>query len=142
MAARLTEKKKQKIIADYLDNQSYSATAKINGVTHQTVSRIIRESPDFAAKLQQKKADDAADILAYMDSKRDIVCEIIDTGLRVLPEKIENARTASEVTTAMGTLLDKWLGAANSGRALQAEDDELTQSLEEIGRALKSDDQS
>lgn len=113
MAARLTEKKKQKIIADYLDNQSYSATAKINGVTHQTVSRIIRESPDFAAKLQQKKADDAADILAYMDSKRDIVCEIIDTGLRVLPEKIENARTASEVTTALGTLIDKFAMVRN-----------------------------
>lgn len=113
MAARLTEKKKQKIIADYLDNQSYSATAKINGVTHQTVSRIIRESPDFAAKLQQKKADDAADILAYMDSKRDIVCEIIDTGLRVLPDKIENARTASEVTTALGTLIDKFTMVRN-----------------------------
>lgn len=108
MAARLTDKKKQKIIADYLDNQSYSATARMNGVTHQTVSRIIKESSEFSEKLQKKKADDTADILAYMDSKRDIVCEIIETGLRVLPDKIENARTASEVTTALGTLIDKF----------------------------------
>lgn len=113
MAARLTDKKKQKIIADYLDNQSYSATARMNGVTHQTVSRIIKESSEFSEKLQKKKADDTADILAYMDSKRDIVCEIIETGLRVLPEKIENARTASEITTALGTLIDKFTMVRN-----------------------------
>lgn len=113
MAARLTDKKKQKIIADYLDNQSYSATARMNGVTHQTVSRIIKESSEFSEKLRQKKADDTEDILAYMDSKRQAVCEIIETGLRVLPEKIENARTASEITTALGTLIDKFTMARN-----------------------------
>lgn len=46
--------------------------------------------------------------MAYMESQRDAVCKILETGLKVLPEKIENARTASEVTTAMGTLIDKF----------------------------------
>lgn len=142
MAARLTDKQKKKILVDYLDTGSYNAAAERNGVCGHTVKRIVSECPGFSEKLKQKKDENTADILAYMESKRDRVCDILETGLNVLPEKIANARTASEVTTAMGTLLDKWLGAANSGRALQAEDDQLTQSLEEIGRALKSDDQS
>ena len=32
MAARLTDKQKKKIIADYLETESYNATAKKNGV--------------------------------------------------------------------------------------------------------------
>ena len=55
MAARLTDKQKKKIVVDYLETQSYSATARLNGVTHQTVKRIVQESPDFSEKLQQKK---------------------------------------------------------------------------------------
>lgn len=141
MASRLTDKQKKKILADYLDTGSYNATAERNGVCGHTVKRIVAECPEFSEKLEQKKAENTADILAYMESKRNRVCDILETGLRVLPDKIENAKTASEVTTAMGTLIDKWLGAANNGRALQAEDDKLTQSLEEIGRTLKSDDQ-
>ena len=32
MAARLTDKQKKKIVVDYLETQSYSATARLNGV--------------------------------------------------------------------------------------------------------------
>lgn len=113
MAARLTDKQKKKILVDYLDTGSYNAAAERNGVCGHTVKRIVSECPGFSEKLKQKKAENTADILAYMDSKRDIVCEIIDTGLRVLPDKIENARTASEVTTALGTLIDKFTMVRN-----------------------------
>ena len=142
MAARLTDKQKKKILADYLETQSVNAAARRNNVSWDTARKALHELGDIEQKLEEKKAENTADILAYMESKRDRVCDILETGLSVLPEKIENAKTASEVTTAMGTLIDKWLGAANSGRALQAEDDKLTQSLEEMGRVLKSDDQS
>lgn len=135
MAARLTDKQRKKILADYLECQSYSATARLNGVTHQTVCRIVQSSPDFSEKLRQKKDENTADILAYMESKRNAVCDIIETGLRVLPNKIENAKTASEVTTAMGTLIDKWAAITANGRATQSsEDDPITKSLKEAMR--------
>lgn len=135
MAARLTDKQRKKILADYLECQSYSATARLNGVTHQTVCRIVQSSPDFSEKLRQKKAENTADILAYMESKRNRVCDILETGLRVLPDKIENAKTASDVTTAMGTLIDKWAALTANGRATQsAEDDPITKSLKEAMR--------
>ena len=132
MASRLTDKQKKKILADYLDTGSYNATAERNGACGHTVKRIVAECPEFSEKLEQKKAENTADILAYMESKRNRVCDILETGLRVLPDKIENAKTASEVTTAMGTLIDKWTAITANGRALQSvEDDPITKSLKE-----------
>lgn len=108
MAARLTDRQKKKIVADYLEAQSYSAAARMNGVTHQTVKRVVQESSDFSEKLQKKKDENTADILAYMEAQKERVCEIIDISLEVLPEKIMNAKTAADVTTAMGTVISKW----------------------------------
>ena len=109
MAARLTDKQKKKIVADYLELGSYNATAKRNGVSDTTVKRIIVESGEIAEKLEQKKAENTADILAYMESKRGVVCEIIEKGLAALnnPDKLSEASPA-QITTALGTLIDKW----------------------------------
>lgn len=139
MAARLTDKQKQKIIADYVQLGSYNAAAKINGVTHQTVKRVVLESSEISRKLQQKKEENTADILAYMESQKEQVCRIIETGLRVLPEKIAGAKSASEVTTALGTLIDKWTNITG-GPADSTKEDDLSRSLRELGKELESDD--
>lgn len=115
MAARLTDKQKKKIVADYLETESYNATAKKNGVCGQTVRRVIEESQGITENLKRKKEENTADILAYMDSRRKQVCDIIEVGLAVLPEKIQTAKTASEVTTAIGTLIDKWALVKSEG---------------------------
>lgn len=138
MAARLTDKKKKKIIADYLETESYNATAKKNGVCGQTVRRVVEESQGFTENLRQKKEQNTADILAYMESKRQEVCGIIDIGLSVLPDKIRGARTASEVTTALGTLIDKFT-ANGRGIGDTREKDPLSKSLEEMAKGLESD---
>lgn len=139
MAARLTDKQKKKIIADYLETESYNATAKKNGVCGQTVRRVVEESQGIAENLKRKKEENTADILAYMESKRNAVCNIIEVGLRVLPKKIEDARTASEVTTAIGTLIDKFT-AFGGATAETAKEDGLSKSLREIAEDLESDD--
>lgn len=133
MAARLTDKQKKKIVADYLDTQSINLAAKRNGVSWDAAKKAVEEAGDIRAKLEEKKEQNTKDILAYMDSQRDAVCEIIDVGLKVLPEKIQNAKSASEVTTALGTLIDKWALKNNANGAGQkdTEDDPITQSLKE-----------
>lgn len=137
MAARLTDKRKKKIVADYLETESYNATAKKNGVCGQTVRRVVEESQEFSENLKRKKEENTADIIAYMESKRDIVCQIIDAGLEVLPKKIQDARTASEVTTAIGTLIDKWLPRQiHTGESAKDEDDPITKSLKEETGAI------
>lgn len=131
MAARLTDKQKKKIVADYLENPSYSAVGRQNGVCNHTVRKVIEETPDISDMFQQKKEENAADILAYMESKRGVVCEIIEKGLAALndPEKLAEASPA-QITTALGTLIDKW---APKGRPItgkdQVEDDPITKAL-------------
>lgn len=119
MAARLTDRKKKKIIADYIELGSYNATAKKNGVSNHTVKRIVSEVPEMADKIQQKKDENTADILAYMESQKRLVCEIIGKGLSALndPDKLADA-TPAQITTAMGTLIDKWteLQGVESGK--------------------------
>ena len=138
MAARLTDKQKKKIVADYLELGSYRAAGRKNGVSDGTVKRVVNECGDIRQKIEQKKDQNTADILAYMDSKRQEVCGIIDIGLSVLPEKIKDARTASEVTTAMGTLIDKFT-ANGRGVGDSREKDGLSKSLEELAKELESD---
>ncbi len=110
MAARLTDRQKKKILADYLQTSNYCATArKINGVSATTVKNIVRANADIVEKCEQKKEENTADVLAYMESQRDVVCQIIGNGLAVLndPAKLAEA-TPSQITTAIGTLIDKW----------------------------------
>lgn len=109
MAARLTDKQKKKIIADYVELGSYNATAKANGVSLNTVKKLVQGNAEIAEMCNQKKNENTANILAYMESQRGVVCEIIGKGLAVLndPEKLAGA-TPSQITTALGTLIDKW----------------------------------
>lgn len=110
MAARLTDKQKKKIAADYVQIGSYNAVAKINGVSATTVKNIVTsQNVEFVGKCEQKKEENTADILAYMESQKSLVCEIIGKGLAALnePEKLA-AANPSQITTALGTLIDKW----------------------------------
>ncbi len=113
MAARLTDQQKKKIIADYVLIGSYNATAKANGVSLNTVKKIVQANADIAEMCNQKKEENANDIIAYMESKRDVICDILGKGLAVLSdeEKLKEA-TPSQITTALGTLIDKWTAIA------------------------------
>lgn len=122
MAARLTDKQKKKIVADYVQLGSYNAVAKLNGVSDKTVKSVIMANPDFTEKSEQKKEENTADILAYMESQKQLVCEIIGKGLMALndPEKLASANP-SQITTALGTLIDKWVMVNGSSGSEQAE---------------------
>lgn len=116
MAARLTDRQKKKILADYLETQSVNAAAKKNKVSWDAANKVLKEAGEVEKKLEQKKDQNTADILAYMESQRDIVCQIIGKGLAVLndPEKLAEA-TPSQITTALGTLIDKWTQVQGMG---------------------------
>ena len=117
MAARLTDRQKKKIQADYVQTNNYCATAKINGVSATTVKNLVRANADIVEKCEQKKEENTTDVLDYMDSQKDLVCQIIQKGLMALndPDKLAQA-TPSQITTAIGTLIDKWtmMGKADS----------------------------
>lgn len=110
MLAKLTDKQKKKIIADYVQLGSYNAVSKIHKVSATTVKNIVTKSVDIVRKCEQKKEQNTADILEYMESQKDDVCEILGKCLSVLnDEKKLKAATPAQITTAMGTLIDKWI---------------------------------
>ena len=117
MAARLTDKQKKKIVADYLETGSYRATARKNRIADGTVKRIVLECSDIEQKVAQKKEENTADILAYMESQKGLVCEIIGKGLAALndPEKLAEA-TPAQITTALWTLIDKCTDIKGEGK--------------------------
>ena len=72
-----------------------------------------------------------ADILAYMESQKGLVCEIIGKGLNALndPDKLKEA-TPAQITTALGTLIDKWAPKGQPvGEKDQMKDDPITKAL-------------
>jgi hypothetical protein len=123
MAARLTDKQKKKIIADYVQLGSYNAVSKLNGVSATTVKNLVlKQGADFAKKCEQKREENTVDILEYMEKQKRTVCEIIEKGLAALndPEKLAEA-TPSQITTALGTLIDKWTTLNGSSHSEQTE---------------------
>lgn len=137
-AQRLTDKQKKKIIADYVQLQNYTKTAKLNGVSDTTVKRLISTAPsEVLKKVEQKKEQNTLEMLDYMDSKKERVQEIIDVYLGVLtdPEKLEGA-TLQQITTALGTLIDKWtvIDDRRKGDSVEGDTpaDELSKALFEI----------
>lgn len=130
MAARLTDKQKKKIIADYLELGSYNAVAKKNGVSNHTVKRIVLETPEISKKVQQKKAQNTADILSHMESQKDEVIKVLDEYLAAMrdPAKIKRAGVV-QLATALGIVIDKYTMTTKNEQALQ----KLDEVMDKIG---------
>lgn len=131
MAARLTDEQKKRIIADYVESGSYNATARENGVSRNTVKRVVLSDDENARKCQQKKEQNTLDMLEYMDSRKGQAQGIIDTYLEALadPEKLENA-SLQQIATALGIVVDKFTKTTPAGENALSKLDEV---LKEIG---------
>lgn len=140
MAARLTDKQKKKIVADYVQLGSYNATAKVNGVSLNTVKKIVQGNADIEEMCNQKKEENTADILDYMDSQRKDICEVLGICLSELKKPERYAKTPpQQIATTMAILIDKYTGFGG-GPKDEAEEDDLSRSLRELGEELESDD--
>lgn len=139
MAARLTDKQKKKIVADYIQLESYNAAAKINGVSPNTVKNLVTGNADIAQKCELKKEQNTADILDYMERQSNDVCKVLGLCLGELknPEKIKSAGPR-EIATTMAILIDKY--TADYGKAADTQSteyDALTASLKELAGELE-----
>lgn len=134
--AKLNDKSRKMMIADRANGMTYSQLAEKYHVSKTTAERVLKSDPETGKKVAQKKEQNTADILAYMDSQTDKVCRIINLGLDSLldPEKFAEA-SPPQITTALGTLIDKWAHRAEAKEAtLERADDPLTVSLKEAAR--------
>lgn len=113
--AKLTDKQKKQIISDYVETQNYSEAARRNDTTATTVKRIVDADNSTLKKVEQKKEQNAIDIIAHMDSRKDRAVLFIDRCMDELlkPGRLEKARI-TDITTAMGTVYDKFTALPNS----------------------------
>lgn len=140
MAARLTDKQKKKIIADYVQLGSYNAVSKINGVSATTVKNIVLKSADIVKKCEQKKEENTADILDYMEGQRDDVCKVLGICMSELKKAERYEKTPTQqIATTMAILIDKYT-EFGGGPNDESEEDGLSRSLRELGERLESDD--
>lgn len=133
MAARLTDKQKKKIIADYVELGSYNAVAKIHGVSRQTVKNIVSTDAGIGQKLQQKKEQNTADILSHMESQKADVIKVLDKYITAMrdPVKIKRAGVV-QLATALGIVIDKYTMTAKNEQALQ----KLDEVMDKIGGVI------
>ena len=115
MAARLTDKQRKKIIADYVESGNYRATARKNNVATDTVKRIVLKDATVVQKATQKREENTRDMLEYMESRREQAQTVIDAYLVALadPTKLELA-TLSQIATAFGIVVDKFTKLADT----------------------------
>lgn len=111
---KLTDKQKKKIIADYIETQNYSETARINKVNEKTVRRILNNQDNkiMEKKAEEKKEQNTKDILEYMDSIYDKQKKIIDLSLDALEQKLEKPdmfTNVKDIATVYGVIFDKAL---------------------------------
>lgn len=140
MAARLTDKQKKKILADYAQIGNYSAVAKLNGVSDKTVRNMVLKNPEISKKFEQKKEQNTADILEYMESQKEDVCDFLGLAMNQLrnPKKLEKAQL-QQIATTMAIVIDKYT-AFGGGPKDEVEEDGLSRSLRELGEGLESDE--
>lgn len=106
---KIEQERRMKILADYTLEGSYRAAARKNGVSPDTVRRIVRENPEMVKVADTQKNARARDLMSYMQGKADTVCDIIDNGLGVLsdPKRMKEAKLR-DIATMMAILIDKW----------------------------------
>ena len=128
MAERLTDEQIKRIIADFVESNNYSATARKNGRAVNTVKKYVLADEEIAEKCKQKKEQNTLDMLEYMDSRKG---QAQGTYLAALadPEKLDSA-SLQQIATALGILVDKFTKTTPASENALAKLDEV---LKEIG---------
>lgn len=141
MPAKFPDRKRKKIIADYLETENLSATARANHCDPSTVKRIVESSKDFKALAKKKQEENTADMIEYMESKKGTVFEIIGKSLKIMndEEYLRKARP-NQLGTMVAILVDKW-AVISEMKTDDAEEDGLSESLRKLAEELTSDDQ-
>lgn len=109
MANHITDAKKKRIVADWIECQNYSAVARKHKVSKDSVRRIVTRNKDAVQKAQEKKEQNTKDMLEYMDAKKVDAMKFIDLAIDEMmkPEKLKRA-SVQALATSVGIIVDKF----------------------------------
>jgi gamma-glutamyl phosphate reductase len=134
---KLTDKQKKKIIADYIKNTNYRETARINGVSVNSVRNIVMNNESVEKKLTEKEEQNTLDTLDYLKSQTTTKNRIVSKLLKSIEIKSEDIEKANirDLAMAYGILIDKELKILEIQKSKQEMNnglDKVQQLLEEI----------
>lgn len=111
--AQLTDAKRKKIIADYIDCQNYREVARKYSIAPNTVKNIVANDKEkIAQACTQKKEENTQDTLTYIQEQSETKKRIVEKLLTAIETKAENVdifTNIRDLTTAYGTIIDKEL---------------------------------
>lgn len=109
---KLNDKQKKRIVADYYENQNFSLTARNNGVSLDTVRKLVMKDENYVQKLAQKKEENTLSTLEYMQTQHETKKRILDKilkGIEIKAEDVDMFTNIKDLATAYGIILDKEL---------------------------------
>lgn len=109
---KLTDKQRKKIIADYVENQNYLQTSKMNDVSVETVRTVVNKDEETRKRLNEKKEENTLTTLEYMDTQHETKKRILSKllhGIEVKAEDIDLLTNIKDLATAYGIIIDKEL---------------------------------
>lgn len=123
--AKLTDKQKKKIIADYVETQNYSETARRNNVSDVTVKDVVTKDETTLKKLEQKKEENTINILDEMDNTKNKRIKLLSKMVDKMDDKLENIdmfTNIKDLSMAYGIMIDKELKFAEMSKYKQDND--------------------
>ena len=111
---KLTDKQKKKIIADYVENNNYSETARMNNVSEYTVRKLCKDdnNKEIKEKIEQKKQENTKSMLemiANTNEKRlNAISKLVD-AIDDKAEKVDQFTSVRDLASAYGVMIDKEL---------------------------------
>lgn len=109
---KLTDKQKKKIIADFVENNNYSETARINGVSEYTVRKLCKDNnnKEIKEKIEQKKVENTKSMLEMITETNNKRLQVISKLVNAIDdkaEKIDAFTNVKDLASAYGIMIDK-----------------------------------
>lgn len=141
--AKLTDKDKKNIIAEYVTNKgkiTQATLAKKYGVSCNTISHIIASDPELVDKINNKRRYNEQSVLAHFAEMRGEINLLIDDIVRLLKEHLSEA-TPRELFGGLKILKEIYTDPATSpeDRGLITSNNHIT--VEFVDNSKDNDDE-
>lgn len=139
---KLTDAQKKKIIADFVETNNYSETARINSVSEYTVRKLCKDdnNKDIKEKIEQKKEENTKSMLEMISETNDKRLQVISKLVNAIDdkaEKIDAFTNVKDLASAYGIMIDKELKFAEMQKLrLESNKQQVYMPAKNIGRAF------
>lgn len=139
---KLTDKQKKKIIADFVENNNYSETARMNSVSEYTVRKLCKDSnnKEIKEKIEQKKEENTKSMLEMITETNNKRLQVISKLVNAIDDKADKVdafTNVKDLASAYGILIDKEFKFAEMQKLnLESNKQQVYMPAKNIGKAF------